>query len=84
MKSKCRIFDNTFHQEIYQGMVDAQEHRELTGILVRMQTEAGIPRDEAIENAKLCISAVISCESIRMEITDNAPEILDSLLEDVA
>ena len=84
MKSKCRIFDNTFHQEIYQGMVDAQEHRELTGILVRMQTEAGISRDEAIENAKLCISAVISCESIRMEITDNAPEILDSLLEDVA
>ena len=56
MKSKCRIFDNTFHQEIYQGMVDAQEHRELTGILVRMQTEAGISRTRPLKTPS-CASA---------------------------
>lgn len=82
METKFNFFDSTFHQDIYQGMVDTQENRELLDTLTRMQTAAGIPQEEATAMAGLCIAAVTSCESVRQELSGDAQAVVADLLAD--
>lgn len=80
METKFNFFDRTFHQDIYQGMVDTRENHELVQTLIRMQTAAGIRREEAAAMAGLCIAAVTSCESVRQEISGDAMAVVNDLL----
>lgn len=82
METKYNFFDRTFHQDIYQGMVDTQENHELTQTLIRMQVAAGINREEAAAMAGLCIAAVTSCESVRQEISGDARAVVKDILTD--
>jgi len=82
METKYNFFDRTFHQDIYQGMVDTQENHALTQTLIRMQIAAGINREEAAAMAGLCIAAVTSCESVRQEISSDTRAMVKDILAD--
>lgn len=83
MTRNFTFFDKTFQQDIYQGMVDAEESGELSSVLVQMQIDAGVDRQAAEKNAQLCIKAVASCESVREEVESDAKTVVKSLLEDI-
>lgn len=80
METKFNFFNRTFHQDIYQGMVDTRENQELVETLTRMQTAAGIRREDAAAMAGLCIAAVTSCENVRQEISGDAMAVMNDLL----
>lgn len=80
MENGFVFFDKTFRKDIYQNMVNEQEHQSLMQTLIQMQTAQGINRKEAAAMAGLCIMAVTSCESIRSELTEDTASLVEEIL----
>lgn len=83
MEQKIDFFDKTFRRDVYQNLIDEQETKALLETLVRMQKEQGIDQQEAETTAHMCLAAVVSCESIRSAVVDNAQSVVDELLAQV-
>ena len=64
MKNSMDFFTRTFQTGIYEKMIQAAEDTNLIQVLEEMQTKQGVEADAAKNNAKLCIAAVASCESV--------------------
>ena len=83
MKNSMDFFTRTFQTGIYEKMIQAAEDTNLIQVLEEMQTKQGVEADAAKNNAKLCIAAVASCESVYDSALEDRQAVINQLLNHV-